>query len=181
MSLFAWIVRGLILLLFLPLFLPFGWLISLVLGSPLALALFVLSLALLALGIVLGIALGVIGRLVDLVLVLGLIGLVWKWPRGIRANFWDKVRLSYRGLRNAVRQQIRSCSPADFALWMVITLIAIVLSLSSGFLSFLLTAAVVLIAVGLIWKWPTASTLSSSTKLRLALRELREEIKRRFR
>ena len=181
MFLFAWIVRGLLLLLFLPLFLPFGWLVSLVLGSPLALALFVLSLTLLTLGIVLGIALGVIGRLVDLILVLSLIGLAWKWPRGIRAKFWDKLRLAYRGLRNSIREQIRRCSPADFALCIVIALIALVLGLSSGFLQFLFTAAVVLLTVGIVWKWPAASTLPFSAKLRIALRELREEFRRRFR
>lgn len=181
MSLFAWVVRGLLLLFFLPLLLPFGWLVPLVLGSPLALALLVLSLALLTLGIVLGIALGVIGRLVDLILVLSLIGLVWKWPRGIRGKFWDRLRLAYRGFRNSIREQIRRCSPTDFALCVVIALIALVLGLSSGLLQFLLTAAVVLLSVGLIWKWPAASTLPFSTKLRIAFYELKEEFRRRFR
>jgi hypothetical protein len=181
MFLFSWIVRGILLLVFFPLLLPLGWLASFVLCSPLALALFILSLALLSLGIVLGIALGVIGRLVDLILVLSLIGLVWKWPRGIRASFWDKLRLAYRGLRNSVREQIRRCSPTDFALCIVIALIALVLSLSSGFLQFLFTAAVVLLAVGIVWKWPTASTLPFSAKLRISLHELKEEIRRRFR
>lgn len=181
MFLFAWIVRGLLLLLFFPLLLPLGWLVSLVLCSPLSLALFVLSLALLTLGIVLGIALGVIGRLVDFILVLSLIGLAWKWPRGIRANFWDKLRLAYRGLRNSVREQVRRCSPADFTLFIVISLIALVLGLSSGFLQFLFTAVVVLLTVGIVWKWPTSSTLPFSAKLKISLHELKEEIRQRFR
>jgi hypothetical protein len=181
MFLFSWIVRGILLLLFFPLLLPLGWLVPVVRGSPLTFALFVLSLALLTLGIVLGIALGVLGRLVDFILVLGLIGLAWKYPRGTRASFWDKLRLAYRGLRNSVRDQIRRCSPADFALCFVITLIAFILALSSGFLQFLFTAVVVLLTVGIVWKWPTASTLSFSAKLRISLRELKAEIKRRFR
>jgi hypothetical protein len=181
MTLFAWIVRALFLAFLLPLLLPLGLLVSMISVSPFSIALFVLALVLLALGVVLGIALGVIGNLVDLLIVLGLLGLAWKWPRGISANFWDKLRLSYRGLRNAIRQQIRRCSSADLALCLVVALIALVLSLSSGFLHSLFTIAVVLFVVGIVWKWPTAPTLPFFNKLRLALRELKEEIKQRFR
>lgn len=181
MTLFVWIVRVLLLLLLFPFLLPLGLLAPMIFLSPLSLALFLLALVLLALGVVLGVALGVIGNLLDLLIVLGLIGLVWKWPRGIKASFPDKLRLAYRSLRDAVRQQARRFTAADLALCLVVVLIAVVLSLSSGFLHFLVTVVVVLVIVGVVWKWPAASTLPFFTKLRIALRALRDELRRIFR
>lgn len=181
MILFAWIVRALLLVPLLPLLLPLGLLASAIFLSPLSLALFVLALVLLALGIVLGIALHVIGNLVDLLILLGLIGLAWKWPRGIRASFPDKLRLAFRALKNAIQEQVRRCTSTDLALCLVVVLIALVLSLSSGFLHFLFTVVVVLAVVGIVWKWPKAAGLPFFTKLRIALHALRDELRRIFR
>ncbi|MCD6135324.1 hypothetical protein J7J63_01210, partial [Candidatus Bipolaricaulota bacterium] len=116
MTLFAWIVRALLLILVLPFLIPFGILFSLIIASPLSLALFVLVLALLALGTVLGIALGVIGNLVDLVIVLGLIGIVWNWPRGTHAKFIEKLRFAAHRLRTALYRQVRQFTAIDIAL-----------------------------------------------------------------
>ena len=181
MTVFAWVIRALLLLLLTPLLLPLASLIPAAFVSPFTLVLLILALALLALAIVLGLALGAFGRLVDLVIVLGFIALVWKWPRGIRAAFWDKPRLAYRSLIYAFRGQIRRLSSAELALCLGIVLIALILAISSGFLHFFLTVVVVLAAVGIVWKWPTASALPFLTKLRLALRELAKEIRRRLR
>ena len=181
MILFAWIVRALLLVLLLPFLLPLGLLASVIFLSPLSFALFVLALALLVLGIVLGIALGVVGNLIDLVIVVGLIGLVWKWPRGIKGRFSDKLRLAYRRLRNTIKQQVRQCTATDLALCLVVVLIAIVLSLSSGIVHFLFTIAVILAVIGIVWKWPSTLNLPFFSKLRIALRALRDELRRIFR
>jgi hypothetical protein len=181
MILFAWIVRVLLFFLLLPFLLPLGIIFAAIFVSPLSFALFVLALVLLVLGVVLGVALGVIGNLVDLLIVLGLIGLLWKWPRGIEGRFSDKVRLSYRRLRNTIREQVRACTASDLALCLVIILIAIVLSLSSGFLHFVFTVGVVLAVVGVVWKWPRSPHLRFFVKLRIALQALRDELRRIFR
>ena len=181
MSLFAWILRAVLLMCFLPLVFPLWALVSAAFASPHAFALFALAVALFALGIVLGIALGVIGNIVDLLIILGLIGLAWKWPRGIEGSFLDKLRLAYRGVKNALRRQLRHCTPTDLALCLVVLVIALVLSLSSGFLHFLLTVLIVLAVVGVVWKWPAALDLPFLAKLRISLRELKKEFRRRFR
>ena len=108
-----------------------------------------------------------------------LIGIAWKWPRGVRAPLPAKIRLAYRGLRNAFRQQLRHCSATDFALAIVV--IAIILSLSSGFLHFLLTVLAVLLIVGIVWKWPRSPHLPLLRKLQLALRALWDDLRSRFR
>lgn len=181
MILFVWIVRAVLLVCILPLVFPLWVLGSAIFLSPLSFALFVLAVVLLALGIVLGIALGVIGNLVDLLIILGLIGLVWQWPRGIEGSFPDKLRLAYRGVRNAIRRQLRHCTSTDLALCLVVLVIALVLSLPSGLLHFLLTVLVVLAVVGVVWKWPAAPNLPFFTKLRISLQELKKEFRRRFR
>ncbi|MEA3239469.1 MAG: hypothetical protein U9Q94_06795 [Candidatus Bipolaricaulota bacterium] len=177
MILFAWIVRALLLILVLPFLIPFGLLFSLIIASPLSLALFVLVLALLALGTVLGIALGVIGNLVDLVIVLGLIGIVWNWPRGAQGRFTEKLRLAYHRLRATLYRQVQQFTAADLAVTLVVILIAVVLSLSSGLIHFLLTLVIILAVVGIVWKWPHTVHLPFVTKLRLALVALRDELR----
>ena len=181
MILFAWVVRAVLLAFILPLFIPVFVLRSAAFFSPLSLALFALAVALFALGIVLGIALGVIGNLVDLLIILGLITVVWKWPRGIAGSFTDKLRLAYRGVRNAIRRAARRCTSTDLALCLVVLVIAMVLGLSSGFLHFLLTVIVSLAVVGVVWKWPAATDRPFFAKLRIALQELKREIRRRLR
>lgn len=179
--LFVWILRLVLLMIFLPLLIPLGVLVSAFSFAPIPMALLALALALLALAVVLGLVLGVLGTLVDVLIVLTLIGMFWKWPRGIRATVPAKIRLAYRGLRNAIRRQLRHCSTTDFALSLSIVIIAIILSLSSGFLHFLLTVCVVLLIVGVIWKWPQSPHLPVLRKLQLALRALWEDLRSRFR
>ncbi len=179
--LIVWILRLVLLALFLPLLIPFGALAGAFVFSPIPVALLSLALALLALAVVLGLILGVLGTLVDVLIVLMLIGIVWKWPRGIRAPVPAKIRLAYRGLRNAFRQQLRHCSATDFALALAIVVIAIILSLSSGFLHFLLTVLAVLLIVGVVWKWPRSPHLPLLRKLQLSLRALWDDLRSRFR
>jgi hypothetical protein len=177
----VWILRLALLVLCLPLLIPFGALAAAFVFAPLSIALYTLALALLALAIVLGLILGVLGTLVDVFVVLVLIGLAWKWPRGIRAPSAAKLRLAYRSLRNTIAQQIRCSSATDFALCLAIVIIAIILSLSAGFLHFLLTVVVVLGVVGVVWKWPRSPNLSVVRKLRIALRTLWDDLRSRFR
>ena len=177
----VWILRLVLLVIFLPLLIPFGALASAFVFAPIPIALLLLALALLALAIVLGLILGVLGALVDALIVLLFIGMFWKWPRGIRATLPSKIRLAYRSLRNAFCQQLRHCSATDFALCLSIVIIAIILSLSSGFLHFLLTVCVVLVIVGVVWKWPRSPHLRMLRKLQLALRALWEDLRSRFR
>ena len=181
MMLFAWIVRLLLLAIVLPFLIPFGILFSLIIASPLSLALSVLVLVLLALVSVLGIALGVIGNLVDLIIVLGLIGIAWNWPRGTRGRFIDKLRISYHRLRATLYHQVRRFTTADLVVALVIIVIAVVLSLSSGIIHFLLTLITLLAVIGIVWKWPRAGRLPFVTKLRVALVSLREELREFFR
>ena len=179
--LIVWILRLVLLTVFLPLLIPFGALAGAFVFSPIPVALLALALSLLALAVVLGLILGVLGTLVDVLIVLVLIGIAWKWPRGIRAPLPAKIRLAYRGLRNALRQQLRHCSATDFALALAIVVIAIILSLSSGFLHFLLTVLAVLLIVGIVWKWPRTPHLPLLRKLQLALRALWDDLRSRFR
>jgi hypothetical protein len=179
--LIVWILRLVLLAAFLPLLIPFGALAGAFVFSPIPVALLALALSLLALAVVLGLILGVLGTLVDVLIVVILIGIAWKWPRGIRAPLPAKIRLAYRGLRNAFRQQLRHCSATDFALALAIVVIAIILSLSSGFLHFLLTVLAVLLIVGIVWKWPRSPHLPLLRKLQLALRALWEDLRARLR
>lgn len=177
---FVWIVRLACLVCLLPVLLPVASLASALAFSPIVIALLALALALLALAIVFGLLLGVLGPVADALILFGLIGLAWKWPRGIRAGLTEKLRLAYRGLRNAISRQLRDCTLVDFAFCLVIALLAVVLSLSSGLLHFLLTALVVLFVVGVVWKWPQAPRFPLMKKLRLAIRELLNELRRMF-
>ena len=177
MLLFAWIVRMLLLAIVLVLIIPFGLLFSLIVASPLSFALFILTLAVLALGAVLGIALGVIGNLVDLIIVLGLMGIVWNWPRGARGQFIDKLRVSYHRLRATLYRHMRQLTVIDLVIWAGVILIVVVLSLSSGIVHFLLTLAIILAVVGIVWKWPHTAHLPFGAKLRLALVSLRDELR----
>ena len=179
--LLVWVLRLVLLAIFLSVLIPFGVLISAFSFAPIPIALLALALALLALAVVLGAILGVLGTLADVLIVLMLIGMFWKWPRGVRATVPTKIRLAFRGLRNAIRRQLRHCSATDFALSLSIVIIAIILSLSSGFLHFLLTVCVVLLIVGVIWKWPRSPHLPFWRKLRLALRALWVDLRSRFR
>ncbi len=178
MTIFAWIVRGILLLLFLVFFLPFEIIFALVFASPVAFALGLLVLAFLVLGFVFALALHVLGNLIDILLILGLIGIVWKWPRGVRGSFFDKLRVSVRSLKRDLSEQMRRLSGADLALLGIILLIVFILSLSSGLLHFLLTVAVVLLTVGIVWKWPRDLRIGFVEKLRLALRALYDELRR---
>jgi hypothetical protein len=177
----VWILRLVLLVIFLPLLIPFGVLASAFVFSPVPIALLLLALALLALAVVLGLILGVLGTLVDILIVLTLIGIAWKWPRGIRATVPAKIRLAYRGLRNAFCLQLRHCSATESALCLSVVIIAIILSLSSGFLHFLLTVGVVLLIVGVVWKWPRSPHLALLRKLQLSLRALWDDLRSRFR
>jgi hypothetical protein len=180
MSIFAWVVRLLLLSIVLPFIIPFGILFAVVVASPLSFALFVLMLALFVLGVFLSIALGVVGNLIDLVIVLGLIGIVWNWPRGRRGRFIDKLGISSRRLRVFVHHQLKQLRAADIAICVSLILIAVVLSLSSGLVHFFLTIVITLLVIGVVWKWPRYSRLPFSSKLRIALLALRDELRRLF-
>lgn len=177
----VWILRLVLLVALLPLLIPFQVLAGAFVFAPIPLALLALALALLALAVVFGLILGVLGTLVDVLIVLILVGILWKWPRGMHAPPSAKIRLAYRGLRNAFRRQLRDVSATEFALCLSIVILAVVLSLSSGLLQFLLTVAVVLVIVGLVWKWPRGPHLPVLRKLRLALRALWDDLRSRFR
>jgi len=178
MTIFAWLVRGILLLLFFVFFLPFEIIFALVFASPVAFALGLLVLVFLALGFTLALALHVLGNLIDILLILGLIGIVWKWPRGVRGSFFDKLRISVHSLRRSLSEQVQRLSGSDLALLGIILLIVLILSLSSGLFHFLLTVAVVLLTVGVVWKWPRNLHASFMEKLRLALRALYDELRR---
>jgi len=177
----VWIVRLVLLAVFLPLLVPFAALAATFVFAPMPIALLLLALALLALAVVVGLVLGVLGTLIDVFVVLALVGIVWKWPRGIRAPVAAKLRLAYRNLRNAVVKEVRCGSATDFALCLSIAVFSVILGLSAGILQFLLTVAVVLVIVGVLWKWPRAPRLPLSRKLCLALRALWDDLRARFR
>jgi len=179
--LIVWIVRLVLLASFLPLVIPFAMLAGALTFAPMPVALLLLALSLSALGIVLGLILGVLGALADVLIVLVLIGIVWNWPRGIRAAFPAKLRLALRGLRNLLGRQTRHTSTTECALCLSIVLIALVLSLSSGLFHLLATALLVLIAVGVTRKWPQGPHLTVPRKLRIALAALWDDLRHRFR
>jgi hypothetical protein len=89
--------------------------------------------------------------------------------------------LAHRSLRNAVARQLETCSLVDYTLCLGVTLLAIVMSLSSGLLSLFVTLFVALLVVGIVWKWPSTSGLPLFAKARLALRVLYHDIRRRLR
>lgn len=177
----VWIVRLLLLAALLPLLVPFAAIAQGFVCTPIAIALLALAFALLALAFVLGLILGVLGTLVDVLIVSLLVGLAWKWPRGIQAPLPAKIRLAYRGLRNVLRRQLRHGSTTDFALCLAVVIIATILSLSSGLLHFVLTVCVVLLVVGVVWKWPRTPHLPVLRKLHVALRALWDDLRSRVR
>lgn len=179
--LYAWIVRGVLLCAMLPLILPIRMLWSMFTVTAIGVALLVLALALLALGIVFGLLLGVLGHVADVLIVFGVLALAWHWPRGVRATIPVRLRLAYRGAKNGLSRHVRCLTLIDFAFCLVIVLIAIVLSLASGFLQFLVTILIVLFVIGIIWKWPHSRHLPFPRKLRIALRSLWEALRSRFR
>jgi len=178
---FIWIVRSVLLFLVLPLIIPFRAFHQTFRVSAMSFFLLLLALALDALAIVLALILGVLGKLFDVLIVFGIVLLLWKWPRGIRAQFREKLRLAYRGAQNAACEQFRCSTGIDLAFCIAIVAIAIVLSLSSGLFHFLVTVLVILSAVGIIWKWPHSKHLPFLQKLRFAARSLWRELRNRFR
>jgi len=181
MMTFIWIVRCVLLFLLLPIIIPFRAFLRTFQVSVMAFFLLLLALALDALAIVLALILGVFGKLLDALIVFGIVLLVWKWPRGIRAQFHEKLRLAYRAAQNAACEQVRHSEGIDLAFCIAIVAIALVLSLSSGLLHFLVTVVVILSVVGIIWKWPHSKHLPFLQKLRFAAQLLWRELRNRFR
>jgi hypothetical protein len=181
MTVLVWVLRGLLLGALLPSVFPVEIVVKTTLASPLAFALVLLALAVLALSVVLALAAGVFGSVLDLLIVLGAIGLAWKWPRGVGATFVDRLRLAQRGLRNVVRSHLKRCSPTDVALCPALVLLAFVLSLAAGIAYLVITVAIISLGVALMVKWPSGASVSFSTKLRIALRALWKEITGRLR
>jgi len=179
--LLVWVIRGVLLAAMLPLVLPVRMLWTTFTPTPIGIALLALALALLALGVVFGMLLGVLGGAADVLILLGLIALLWHWPRGVQATIPVRIRLAYRGAKNSLARQIRCLTLIDFAFCLVIVLIAVVLSLSSGLLQFFATILIVLLVIGLIWKWPRSPHLPFVRKFRLAIRALWEDLRSRFR
>jgi hypothetical protein len=177
---FIWIVRGVLLLLLLPIIVPIRAFVRSFRVTPMSLVLFVLALALDALAIVLSVILGVLGAFLDALIAIGIVILLWKWPRGVRAQLLSKLRLAYRSAQNAACEQFRCSSPIDLAFCLAVLALALVLSLSSGLLQFALTVLVVLVVVGVVWRWPQSSHMPFMQKLRLALRDLWRQLRRRF-
>ncbi len=178
MTVFAWILRGILLLLFFVVLFPFEVILALALASPVAFALFLLVLVFFALVFVLALALHVMANLIDVLIIIGLIGIAWKWPRGMHGSFFDKLRFAIHSLKLELRRQMRHLTRADVGLIAGIFLLVLVLSLSSGALHFLLTVLVVLLLVGIVWKWPRDPRIRFLDKLRLALRTLFDELRR---
>jgi len=177
----VWIVRGLLLAAVIPILVPIRTLAASFRPSAMRFAVLALALALLALGVVVARILGVLGRLIDVFIAIGLIGLLLQWPRGISGSTAARLRLAYRGAGNAVRRGLAGCGLTDYAVCAAVVVIAFVLSLASGLVRFLLTVLVALVVVGLVWKWPQGVRLPFGRKLRLATRELIDELRRRFR
>ncbi len=178
MAVFAWVLRLILLTVYLVFFLPLRILASLVLASPLSFTLFLLVLALFALGTVLALAVHVLGNLIDVILVLGLIGIAWKWPRGMRGRFSDKLRFALRALQMEIEHSLHHLTGTDLAIIGGIVLVIVLLSLSSGVAHFLLTISVVVLAIGVVWKWPRNPRMRFIAKLRFALRALYNELRR---
>ncbi len=178
MTIFAWVIRLVLLTFYVAVLVPLGILVALVSASPVAFALFLFVLALTVVGIMFALAAHVLGSLIDVVLVLGLIGIAWKWPRGMRGRFIDKLRFAVRALRIEVEHGIRRLTGVDIAILGGIALVIVLLSLSSGVIHFFLTIAVVLLVIGIVWKWPRNPRIRFTDKLRLALRALYMELRR---
>gem|GEM_PF-5116149 len=123
--------------------------------------------------------LGVLGELFDALIVLGIAILLWKWPREIRAQFHEKLRPTYGAAQDAACEQFRCSTGTDLAFCVAILAIAIVLSLSSGLLHFLVTVLVILSVVGVIWKWLHFKYLPFIQKLRFIARALWREPRNR--
>jgi len=177
----VWVVRGLLLFALFPIVVPIRAFVRTYRSSPLSIWLLTLAASLNALAIVLAIVAGVVGELMDVLIVFGLFLLLWKWPRGVRAQLHEKLRLAYRGAQNAACEELRCSSTIEMAFCMTIIAFAIVLSLSSGLLYFLTTVAVVLFAIGLVWKWPHSEHLPFLHKLKFAARALGRELRNRLR
>ena len=174
-----WIFRLVMLVVFLPLVVPWVFLVSTFAVSGVSIGLALLALALLAFGVFVGLLRGVLGPLVDFFLVVLLISLLWNWPRGLRASFPEKLRLAFRGLYNATCHQLRHCTLLEFLFCVAVVLIALVLSLASGFFYLLLTVILVLLLIALIGRWPRGP-LPFERKLRIALDSLWEDLRKRF-
>ncbi len=178
---FIWIVRSVLLAFLLPVIVPFRAFFGSFRMTALSICLLLLALALDALAIVLAVILGVLGNLLDALIVIGIVILMWKWPRGLRARPFAKLRLAYRGAQNAACDQFRCSSATDLALCIAVLAIVIVLGLSSGLLQFLLTVVIVLAVIGIVWRWPQSEHLPFMQKLQFALRDLWRQLRRRFR
>ncbi len=179
---FLWIMRAMLLLLVMPLVVPFRALARSFRPSSMAVVLLILSLVLDALAIVLALIQGVLGAFIDVLIVLGIVLLLWKWPRGVRAATWiEKIRLAYRGVQNEACEQFRCASCIDLAFCLSVLALAVVLSLSSGLFSFLATLVIVLGIIGIIWRWPHSPHLPFLQKLRFAMRDLWRQLRNRFR
>lgn len=174
----VWILRGVLLALFLPLLFPLYAIKEAFAFTGLGVALLVLAAAFVALAVVCALALGLLGRVFDALIVFGLLGLLIRWPRGVRAPFHRQATLAYRSLRRAIAAQLRRCNLVDFAMCLGVSLLAVVMSVSAGSLNLLVSALVVLLVIGLVWKWPKAEGLPPPRKLRLAFRALLDEIRR---
>lgn len=174
----VWILRGALLGLLLPLLFPLYAMRSAFAWSGLGTVLLVLAAALVALAVVCALALGILGRVFDALIVFGLLGLVLCWPRGVRAPILRQITLAYRSLRRTIAGQVARCSLVDYAMCLGVSSLAIVMSVSSGLLHFLASALVVLLVVGLVWKWPRTQGLPFFRRLRRAFRALIDEIRR---
>lgn len=178
---FLWVIRSVLLLALLPIVIPFRALARAFRPSSISVFLLILALTLDALAIVFALILGVLGAFIDVLIVLGIVLLLWKWPRGVRASFLEKLRLSHRGVQNEACMQFRGTSCVDLAFCISVLALAVVLSLSSGLFSFIATVFVVLSIVGIIWRWPHSSQLPFVQKLRFAARDLWRELQNKFR
>jgi hypothetical protein len=178
---FLWVIRSLLLLFLLPIVIPFRALARAFPRSTISVFLLILALTLDALAIVFALILGVLGAFIDVLIVLGIVLLIWKWPRGVRATFLEKLRLAYRGAQNEACMQFRGTSCVDIAFCISVLALAVVLSLSSGLFSFVATLFIVLGIIGIIWRWPHSGQLPFAQKFRFAVRDLWRELRNKFR
>jgi len=177
--LLIWIFRLLLLAVFIPLVVPWALLLGAFSFTMISGGLTFLALILIAFAVFVGLLRGVLGPLVDFFLVIVLISLLWHWPRGVRATFAEKTRLAFRSLHNATCHQLRQCSMLEFLFCIAIVLLALVLSLSSGFFYLLVTVIVVLLLISLIGRWPHGPQ-PFERKLRMALDSLWKDLRNRF-
>ncbi len=178
MMVFAWILRGILLLLLFVVLFPFEIIVALAFASPVAFSLFLLILAVLVLGFVLALVLHILANLIDVLIIIGLIGIVWKWPRGMRGSFFDKLRVAIHSLKRELKAQVQHLTYTDALLIAGIFLIVLILSLSSGILHSLITVLVILLVAGIMWKWPRNLRTRFLDKLRIALHALLDELRR---